>query len=35
LQKLDRLLQLRRHHQGLSLAQLEPLVQRHDPFKAS
>ena len=29
LQQLDRLLQLRRHDQGLALAQFEPLVQRH------
>ena len=29
LQQLDRLLQLRRHHQGLALFQLEALCQRH------
>ena len=29
LQQLDRLLQLRRHHQGLALAEFESLVQRH------
>ena len=29
LQQLDGLLQLRRHHQGLALAEVEPLVQRH------
>ncbi len=31
LQKLDRLQELRRHHQGLALAHLEPLQQTHQP----
>ena len=31
LQQLDRLLQLRRHHQRLALADLQPLRQRHGP----
>ena len=30
LQKLDRLLQLRRHHQGLALPKLHSLNQRHE-----
>ena len=31
LQQLDRLLQLRRHHQGLALPDFESLPQSHDP----
>jgi hypothetical protein len=31
LQQLDRLLQLRRHHQRLGLSKIEALGRRHDP----
>jgi hypothetical protein len=33
LEQLDRLQQLRRHHQGLALADLQPLHQSHSVFQ--